>query len=91
MQENIKDKLHGIPIEVSVKIQDGSRKRRQSGAAQLAPVLDAKDETETRTMVRPLAWFVPRYLLYSILCVYTVIVLLCENYCISISEHFFNV
>lgn len=55
MQENIKDKLHGIPIDVSVKIQDGTRKRRQSGAAQLAPVLDAKDESETRSLVRPSA------------------------------------
>lgn len=53
MQENIKDKLHGIPIDLSVKIHNGSRKRRQSDAAQLAPVLDAKDESETRLMVRP--------------------------------------
>lgn len=28
-----------------------SRKRRQSGAAQLTPVLDAKDDTKTRSMV----------------------------------------
>ncbi|XP_075877228.1 integrin alpha-6b isoform X2 [Nelusetta ayraudi] len=51
IQENIKDKLHGIPIDVLVKIMGDSRKRRQSGAAQLTPVLDAKDDTKTRSMV----------------------------------------
>lgn len=53
MQEKIKDKLSGIPVDVSVKILDQSRKRRQSGAAQLAPVLDAKDESNNRATVRP--------------------------------------
>lgn len=51
VQENIKDKLHGIPIDVSVKILDGNRKRRQSAGAQLSPVLDAKDDPQTRSMV----------------------------------------
>lgn len=50
MQENIKDKLNGIPIDVSVKILDGNRKRRQA-APGLAPVLDSKEDPKTRSMV----------------------------------------
>lgn len=44
LQENIKDKLRAIPIDVSVEIQDSKRKRRQSSTSQLQPVLDAKDQ-----------------------------------------------
>lgn len=49
-QENIKDKLRGIPIDVSVDIQGSKRKRRQS-STQLSPVLDASEPTrsEVRT------------------------------------------
>ncbi|XP_076000805.1 integrin alpha-6-like isoform X2 [Genypterus blacodes] len=43
IQDNIRDKLHGIPIDVSVEIQGAKRKRRQDTNAALAPVLDAKD------------------------------------------------
>lgn len=50
MQENIRDKLNGIPIDVSVKILDGNRKRRQA-AAGLAPVLDSREDPKTRSMV----------------------------------------
>uniref|UniRef100_A0A3B3UGA1 Integrin, alpha 6b n=1 Tax=Poecilia latipinna TaxID=48699 RepID=A0A3B3UGA1_9TELE len=42
-QENIKDKLRAIPIDVSVNIQDAQRKRRQTQAPQLSPALDAND------------------------------------------------
>uniref|UniRef100_A0A3B3UFC5 Integrin, alpha 6b n=1 Tax=Poecilia latipinna TaxID=48699 RepID=A0A3B3UFC5_9TELE len=43
IQENIKDKLRAIPIDVSVNIQDAQRKRRQTQAPQLSPALDAND------------------------------------------------
>uniref|UniRef100_A0A3B3XMN9 Uncharacterized protein n=1 Tax=Poecilia mexicana TaxID=48701 RepID=A0A3B3XMN9_9TELE len=43
MKDNIKDKMHGIPIDVSVNIQNAKRKRRQAQNAPLAPVLDPKD------------------------------------------------
>lgn len=51
MQENIKDKLRGIPIDVSVEIQDAKRKRRQSSVPQLSPVLDANEPKMTQSMV----------------------------------------
>lgn len=51
MQENIKDKLSGIPIDVSVEIQEAKRKRRQSTFSQLPPVLDANEKNTVRSMV----------------------------------------
>lgn len=51
LQENIKDKLRALPIDVSVNIQDAQRKRRQSSTSQLSPVLDAKDQMTTREKV----------------------------------------
>lgn len=51
MQENIKDKLRGIPIDVFVGIQDAKRKRRQSSLSQLPPVLDANEKNTVRSMV----------------------------------------
>ncbi|KAM4552270.1 integrin alpha-6-like [Odontesthes bonariensis] len=51
MQENIRDKLRAIPIDVSVAIEETKRKRRQTPAPQLPPVLDAKDEIPTREEV----------------------------------------
>lgn len=51
IQENIKDKLRGIPIDVSVNIKEAKRKRRQSSTAQLAPVLDANAPNKTRSEV----------------------------------------
>uniref|UniRef100_A0A673CQ90 Integrin alpha-6-like n=1 Tax=Sphaeramia orbicularis TaxID=375764 RepID=A0A673CQ90_9TELE len=50
MQENIRDILHPIPIDVSVDIQDSKRKRRQS-ASPLTPVLDANEPTTSRSEV----------------------------------------
>lgn len=47
-QETIKDKLHGIPVDVSVEIQDAKRKRRQT--AELPPVLDTSEPATTRSM-----------------------------------------
>lgn len=51
VQENIKDKLRGIPIDVSVEIQEAKRKRRQSSFSQLPPVLDANEKNTVRSMV----------------------------------------
>ncbi len=51
LQENIKDKLRGIPIDVSVDIQNARRKRRQSSATQLQPVLDENEPKTTRSEV----------------------------------------
>lgn len=52
LQEDIRDKLLAIPIDVSVNINQGARrKRRQTPASQLAPVLDAKDVKPTRIEV----------------------------------------
>ncbi|XP_018532519.1 integrin alpha-6 isoform X1 [Lates calcarifer] len=44
IQENIKDKLNGISVDVSVDIQDAKRKRRQSSGP-LPPVLDSIEPT----------------------------------------------
>lgn len=51
VQDNIQDKLRGIPIELCVDIQDAKRKRRQSSPSQLLPVLDAAEPMTTRSMV----------------------------------------
>lgn len=51
LQENIKDKLRGIPIDVSVEIDNAKRKRRQSSTSQLSPVLDANEPMTTRSEV----------------------------------------
>ncbi|XP_060940642.1 integrin alpha-6-like [Limanda limanda] len=50
IQENIRDKLHGIPIEVTVDIKDAKRKRRQSSGP-LPPILDALVPMTTRSVV----------------------------------------
>lgn len=44
LKEKIQDKLHGIPIDVSVEIKNSKRKRRQSSSP-LTPVLDANEPT----------------------------------------------
>ncbi|XP_074544597.1 integrin alpha-6-like isoform X2 [Halichoeres trimaculatus] len=51
IEENIKDKLSGIPIDVSVEIQESKRKRRQSSTAPLSPVLDANEPASFRSKV----------------------------------------
>ncbi|KAF1384010.1 hypothetical protein PFLUV_G00137800 [Perca fluviatilis] len=51
IQDNIRDKLRGIPVDVSVSILDSSRKRRQSSTPQLSPVLDANEPAITRSVV----------------------------------------
>lgn len=51
VQENIQDKLRGVPIDVSVAIQGANRKRRQSSASQPSPVLDANMPATTRSEV----------------------------------------
>ncbi|CAN9503376.1 unnamed protein product [Ophioblennius macclurei] len=50
IQDSIKDKLRGIPIDVSVDIQNAKRKRRQSSGAP-GPVLDAKEPSSSRKEV----------------------------------------
>ncbi|XP_034412154.1 integrin alpha-6-like isoform X1 [Cyclopterus lumpus] len=47
---DIQDKLHGISVDVSVEIQGGSRKRRQS-STQIPPVLDANEPMKTQSEV----------------------------------------
>ncbi|XP_029309406.1 integrin alpha-6-like [Cottoperca gobio] len=51
MQENIRDKLNGILIDVSVEIQNSNRKRRQSSTTEVPPVLDAKVPSTIRSEV----------------------------------------
>ncbi|XP_031710793.1 integrin alpha-6-like [Anarrhichthys ocellatus] len=51
IQENIQDKLNGIAVEVSVNIQDGKRKRRQSSSSQMLPVMDPKELLPDRSEV----------------------------------------
>uniref|UniRef100_A0A7N6FC47 Integrin, alpha 6b n=1 Tax=Anabas testudineus TaxID=64144 RepID=A0A7N6FC47_ANATE len=50
LQDNIRDKLHGIPIDVSVSIPNANRKRRQSSASQPLPVLDSNRPMITRSV-----------------------------------------
>ncbi|KAM8839642.1 integrin alpha-6-like isoform 1-T1 [Synchiropus picturatus] len=50
MKDDIRDKLHGLPIDVSVNIQGADRKRRQ--ASGLTPVLDKKAPATTRSEVQ---------------------------------------
>ncbi|XP_051745804.1 integrin alpha-6b isoform X2 [Ctenopharyngodon idella] len=53
LQENIKDKLRGIPIEVSVEIQgQSSRRKRQTALPNLLPILDSNEEANTVTKVQ---------------------------------------
>uniref|UniRef100_A0A673YFU8 Integrin subunit alpha 6 n=1 Tax=Salmo trutta TaxID=8032 RepID=A0A673YFU8_SALTR len=40
LQDNIRDKLRGIPIEVSLGIQGTKRQKRQNALPQLVPILD---------------------------------------------------
>ncbi|XP_077579884.1 integrin alpha-6-like isoform X1 [Stigmatopora nigra] len=51
IQDNIRDKLRGVPIDVDVEIQNANRKRRQS-SGDVPPVLDAKDKIPTRGEVQ---------------------------------------
>ncbi|KAM4608315.1 integrin alpha-6 [Polymixia lowei] len=47
LQDNIKDKLRGIPIEVSVAIVGTKRQKRQNGLPQLVPILDSSQSSKT--------------------------------------------
>ncbi|KAI7810946.1 reverse transcriptase/ribonuclease H/putative methyltransferase [Triplophysa rosa] len=50
LQESIRDKLRGIPIEVSMAlVNPSSRRRRQSGLPSLLPILDSTQESTTVT------------------------------------------
>ncbi|XP_019712378.1 integrin alpha-6-like [Hippocampus comes] len=51
IQDNIRDKLRGVPVDVDVEIQNRQRKRRQS-SSEMPPVLDAKDTVTTRQEVQ---------------------------------------
>lgn len=51
-QESIRDKLRGIPIEVSMALVNPSSSRsRQSGLPSLLPILDSTQESTTVTKV----------------------------------------
>ncbi|XP_048095453.1 integrin alpha-6 isoform X1 [Alosa alosa] len=46
LQDNIKDKIRAIPIEVSVAIQSSKRGKRQSALPQLIPVVNSSDSSK---------------------------------------------
>lgn len=53
LQETLKDKLRGIPIEVSVEIlNQNKRRRRQAALPNLLPILDSNQEATTVAMVQ---------------------------------------
>ncbi|RXN02825.1 integrin alpha-6-like protein [Labeo rohita] len=53
LQKNLKDKLRGIPIEVSVKILNQSaRKKRQTALPDLLPILDSNQDATTVAKVQ---------------------------------------
>ncbi|XP_019910078.2 integrin alpha-6 isoform X3 [Esox lucius] len=51
LQDNIRDKLRAIPIEVTVGIQGTKRQKRQNGLPQLVPVLDNSQPSKVVTEV----------------------------------------
>uniref|UniRef100_A0A8C8K5I9 Integrin alpha-2 domain-containing protein n=1 Tax=Oncorhynchus tshawytscha TaxID=74940 RepID=A0A8C8K5I9_ONCTS len=51
LQDNIRDKLHGIPIEVSLGIQGTKRQKRQNALPQLVPILDNSQPSKVVTEV----------------------------------------
>uniref|UniRef100_A0A8C7MKD0 Integrin subunit alpha 6 n=1 Tax=Oncorhynchus kisutch TaxID=8019 RepID=A0A8C7MKD0_ONCKI len=51
LQDNIRDKLRGIPIEVSVGIQGTKRQKRQNALPQLVPILDNSQPSKVVTEV----------------------------------------
>lgn len=51
LQENIKDKLRAIPIEVSVDIASAKRGKRQNSLSELVPVLDSSLPSKNSTEV----------------------------------------
>ncbi|XP_059408403.1 integrin alpha-6-like isoform X1 [Carassius carassius] len=53
LQEPLRDKLRGIPIEVSVEILNSStRRKRQNALPNLLPILDSNQEATTVTKVQ---------------------------------------
>ncbi|KAL1282268.1 hypothetical protein QQF64_001071 [Cirrhinus molitorella] len=53
LQETLRDKLRGIPIEVSVKILNQSKRRkRQTALPNLLPILDSNQDATTVTNVQ---------------------------------------
>uniref|UniRef100_A0A673LD46 Integrin alpha-6-like n=1 Tax=Sinocyclocheilus rhinocerous TaxID=307959 RepID=A0A673LD46_9TELE len=53
LQETLKDKLRGIPIEVSVEIlKPSTRRKRQSALPNLLPILDTNQDATTVTKVQ---------------------------------------
>ncbi|XP_062313832.1 integrin alpha-6 isoform X1 [Osmerus eperlanus] len=51
LQENIRDKLHAIPIEVSVAIQGAKRHKRQDNLPPLVPILDSSQSNKVLSEV----------------------------------------
>uniref|UniRef100_A0A672PH89 Integrin alpha-6-like n=1 Tax=Sinocyclocheilus grahami TaxID=75366 RepID=A0A672PH89_SINGR len=53
LQETLRDKLRGIPIEVSVEIlKPSTRRKRQSALPNLLPILDTNQDATTLTKVQ---------------------------------------
>ncbi|XP_043101910.1 integrin alpha-6b [Puntigrus tetrazona] len=53
LQETLRDKLRGIPIEVSVEIQNPStRRKRQSSLPNLLPILDSNQDATTVQFIK---------------------------------------
>ncbi|XP_061879880.1 integrin alpha-6-like isoform X3 [Entelurus aequoreus] len=50
-QDNIRDRLRGVPIDVDVDIVEAKRKRRQS-SSEMPPVLDVEDKVPARSEVQ---------------------------------------
>uniref|UniRef100_A0A8C9SFF3 Integrin subunit alpha 6 n=1 Tax=Scleropages formosus TaxID=113540 RepID=A0A8C9SFF3_SCLFO len=51
LQDNIKDKLRSIPVELSVSIQGTRRKKRQSSLPDLVPILNSNQPNKVGTEV----------------------------------------
>lgn len=52
LQDNIKDKIRAIPIEVLVAIQSSTRGKRQSTLPHLIPVMNSSDSNKVLTEVQ---------------------------------------
>lgn len=51
LQDNIKDKLRSIPIEVSSEILGTKRHKQRNGLLQLMPILDSSQPSKDVVMV----------------------------------------
>ncbi|XP_060754943.1 integrin alpha-6b isoform X2 [Neoarius graeffei] len=47
LQDNLKDKLRGLPIMVNIELKQSGRRKRQTGLAELSPILAANKPSNT--------------------------------------------